>query len=114
MTLSTSTSSLRSSSSSLTSLKFKSNSEIIKTNLPIPPITTTPINNLLKRNLKASIREGLCGALAGSAQVAGLMWLRTTMSYQHKHRLTMKGALTELYRQGIFYSFISLINFHWK
>jgi hypothetical protein len=53
-----------------------------------------------KNSLKDSLREGLCGAVAGTAQVAGLMWLRTTMSYQHRYGLSMKEALRELYLQG--------------
>lgn len=47
------------------------------------------------------MREGLCGAIAGTAQVASLMWLRTTMSYQHRYGLSMKDALQELYIQGL-------------
>lgn len=64
---------------------------------PLKPISKPP----LKNSYKDSLREGLCGAIAGTAQVACLMWLRTTMSYQHRYGLTLREALRELYLQGL-------------
>ena len=51
-------------------------------------------------SLVSVAREGLSGAFAGSIQVILLMWLRTTMSYQHKYGLSLRNTIRDLYKQG--------------
>ncbi len=65
-----------------------------------PPILVQKNHSLKDSTWTGTLREGACGALAGTVQVIGLMWLRTTMSYQHRYGLTMKEAMSELYLQG--------------
>mmetsp|Transcript_27031 Transcript_27031/g.50535 ORF Transcript_27031/g.50535 Transcript_27031/m.50535 type:complete len:332 (+) Transcript_27031:192-1187(+) len=64
------------------------------------PSTTQPPLDSAQLNAIAVMREGLSGAFAGSVQVLLLMWLRTTVSYQHKYGLSLKHTLRDLYKQG--------------
>jgi hypothetical protein len=57
-------------------------------------------DNSSKYKMFSALHEGLAGAFAGSVQVMLLMWLRTTMSYQHKYGLSLKHSLRDLYKQG--------------
>jgi hypothetical protein len=66
--------------------------------LPSPPSTLDSAGAGF--NLVSIAREGLSGAFAGSIQVILLMWLRTTMSYQHKYGLSLQQTLRDLYKQG--------------
>ena len=60
----------------------------------------TQLKHELEYKMFSALREGLAGAFAGSVQVVLLMWLRTTMSYQHKYGLSLKHSLRDLYKQG--------------
>lgn len=46
------------------------------------------------------LREGMPASMASVVQVVLLMWLRTTMSYQHVHNVSMTQALQALYSEG--------------
>jgi hypothetical protein len=74
--------------------------QLVSSRIAPAPRLQLPVK-ISKYSLNDSLREGLCGAAAGTAQVAGLMWLRTTMSYQHRYGLTMKEAIRDLYLQGL-------------
>lgn len=50
--------------------------------------------------INAFFKGGFAGGLAGIIQVFLMMWIRTTISYQYRHGLTTKEALTVLYKQG--------------
>eukprot|EP01065_Artemidia_motanka_P045154 TRINITY_DN656_c5_g1_i1.p1 TRINITY_DN656_c5_g1~~TRINITY_DN656_c5_g1_i1.p1 ORF type:complete len:475 (+),score=159.23 TRINITY_DN656_c5_g1_i1:158-1582(+) len=50
--------------------------------------------------LQRALGGGLAGAGAMVVQVLTLMWLRTTMYYQHRHGASMAVALRSLYREG--------------
>lgn len=49
---------------------------------------------------KEGIRSGISGAIAGLIQVALLMWLRTTVNYQHRYGHSMIDSMKILYDQG--------------
>lgn len=67
---------------------------------PFAPTLTSSPTEISKLSAVEIIREGLSGAFAGSIQVILLMWLRTTMSYQHKYGLSLMNALRDLHKQG--------------
>ena len=49
---------------------------------------------------RLSFRQGLSGGAAGLVQVITMMWLRTTVTYQHRYGVSTSQALRELYAQG--------------
>ena len=49
---------------------------------------------------KLSYRQGLSGWFAGLVQVITMMWLRTTVTYQHRYGVSTMQALRELWDQG--------------
>ena len=63
---------------------------------------------LAKASLKTQLREalhkalggGAAGALAMVVQVVALMWMRTTINFQHKYGMSTSEALKTLYAQG--------------
>lgn len=50
--------------------------------------------------LQKSINSGTSGAIAMSAQVTTLMWMRTIMNYQYRHGDTIKNTVKILYNDG--------------
>ena len=58
----------------------------------------------LKEQLRAALYKalggGTAGALAMVVQVVALMWMRTTINFQHKYGMTTSEALAALYAQG--------------
>ncbi|EOD26840.1 hypothetical protein EMIHUDRAFT_457279 [Emiliania huxleyi CCMP1516] len=59
-----------------------------------------PLSAVLKRAGKKALGGGLAGALAMVAQVGLLMWMRTTMNYQHANGLSTMEAISALYAMG--------------
>jgi len=59
-----------------------------------------PLSVVLKRAGKKALGGGLAGALAMVAQVGLLMWMRTTMNYQHANGLSTMEAISALYAMG--------------
>lgn len=55
---------------------------------------------VLKDAAWKALGGGIAGALAMVVQVVALMWMRTTINYQHKNGLTTMGALSALYEEG--------------
>ena len=49
---------------------------------------------------KSVFYGGLSGSIAMTAQVSGLMWLRTTMNNQYRYGGTTKNTITKLYNEG--------------
>mmetsp|Transcript_14132 Transcript_14132/g.15810 ORF Transcript_14132/g.15810 Transcript_14132/m.15810 type:complete len:298 (-) Transcript_14132:28-921(-) len=77
------------SSSSNTSSDDKSN---------IKPAPT--LKKILTKSAESAVRGGTAGAVAMGANVAALMWMRTTVNYQYRNGGTFRGALTHLYGDG--------------
>lgn len=61
-----------------------------------PPSITEILNNARK----SAIRGGTAGAAAMGANVACLMWLRTTVNYQYRNGTSFPVALKTLYADG--------------
>jgi len=59
-----------------------------------------PLVQVLKDASRKALGGGLAGALAMVVQVLALMWMRTTINFQHKYGRTTSEALRELYAQG--------------
>ena len=59
-----------------------------------------PLGVVLRRAGKRALGGGLAGAMAMVLQVALLMWMRTTMNYQHANGLSTGEALSKLYAEG--------------
>jgi len=49
---------------------------------------------------KKALGGGISGALAMVVQVVALMWMRTTINFQHKYGMSTREALAALYAQG--------------
>lgn len=62
--------------------------------------TPAPSQGSANVDILSVVREGLSGAFAGAVQVLLLMWLRTTMSHQHKYGHSLQHTMTDLYRHG--------------
>mmetsp|Transcript_13648 Transcript_13648/g.20622 ORF Transcript_13648/g.20622 Transcript_13648/m.20622 type:complete len:290 (-) Transcript_13648:510-1379(-) len=57
-------------------------------------------NEVMNKAAKSAIRGGTAGALAMGANVACLMWMRTTINYQYRNGTTFPVALRALYSDG--------------
>jgi hypothetical protein len=58
------------------------------------------ISEILNNARKSAIRGGTAGAAAMGANVACLMWLRTTVNYQYRNGTSFPVALKTLYADG--------------
>src|SRR6476659_10923561 len=58
------------------------------------------ISEILTNARKSAIRGGTAGAAAMGANVACLMWLRTTVNYQYRNGTSFPIALRTLYADG--------------
>merc|ERR1712154_218708 len=54
----------------------------------------------MNKSANSAIRGGTAGAVAMGANVAALMWMRTTVNYQYRNGGTFFGALRHLYGDG--------------
>jgi len=57
-------------------------------------------SEIMNKSAKSAIRGGTAGAVAMGANVAALMWMRTTVNYQYRNGGTFFGALSHLYGDG--------------
>jgi len=57
-------------------------------------------SEIMNKSAKSAIRGGTAGAVAMGANVAALMWMRTTVNYQYRNGGTFFGALRHLYGDG--------------
>jgi len=62
--------------------------------------TPPSFKEIMDKSAKSAIRGGTAGAVAMGANVAALMWMRTTVNYQYRNGGTFKGALSHLYADG--------------
>lgn len=64
--------------------------------------TETPLTfrEVLDKASKSAFRGGISGAAAMGANVACLMWMRTTVNYQYRNGTTFPTALRTLYADG--------------
>jgi len=62
-----------------------------------PPAT---LSEILDKAAKSALRGGTAGACAMGANVACLMWMRTTVNYQYRNGTTFPVALRSLYADG--------------
>jgi len=56
--------------------------------------------DVLKSAGKKALGGGVAGALAMVIQVLALMWMRTTINFQHKYGMSTREAMAALYAQG--------------
>uniref|UniRef100_A0A7S2WKN1 Mitochondrial carrier protein n=1 Tax=Rhizochromulina marina TaxID=1034831 RepID=A0A7S2WKN1_9STRA len=56
--------------------------------------------DIFKAAASKALSGGVTGACAGVLQVAGLMWLRTTMNFQYRHGGSIPQVMRALYREG--------------
>jgi hypothetical protein len=70
----------------------------------MPPPTAAgvkqPFGVVLKAAAYKALGGGTAGAIAMVVQVFALMWMRTTINFQHKYGMSTKQALRALYAQG--------------
>jgi len=59
-----------------------------------------PFAEVLREAGRKALGGGIAGALAMVIQVVALMWMRTTINFQHKYGMTTSEALATLYAQG--------------
>jgi len=59
-----------------------------------------PLSVTLKAAAKRALGGGLAGAMAMVLQVVLLMWMRTTINFQHANGMSTTEAITALYAQG--------------
>lgn len=57
-------------------------------------------SEIMNKSAKSAMRGGTAGAVAMGANVAALMWMRTTVNYQYRNGGTFFGALRHLYSDG--------------
>eukprot|EP00537_Pseudo-nitzschia_pungens_P002038 CAMPEP_0172356700 /NCGR_PEP_ID=MMETSP1060-20121228/1069_1 /TAXON_ID=37318 /ORGANISM="Pseudo-nitzschia pungens, Strain cf. cingulata" /LENGTH=295 /DNA_ID=CAMNT_0013076957 /DNA_START=202 /DNA_END=1089 /DNA_ORIENTATION=+ len=57
-------------------------------------------SEIMNKSAASAIRGGTAGAVAMGANVAALMWMRTTVNYQYRNGGTFFGALRHLYSDG--------------
>ncbi|CAJ1955629.1 unnamed protein product [Cylindrotheca closterium] len=62
--------------------------------------TPPTFNEIMNKAAKSAMRGGTAGAVAMGANVACLMWMRTTINYQYRTGTTFPGALRTLYADG--------------
>lgn len=62
--------------------------------------TQPSMNVILNKAAKSAIRGGTAGAAAMGANVACLMWMRTTVNFQYRNGTTFPTALKTLYADG--------------
>ena len=55
---------------------------------------------ILSNAAQKALGGGISGALAMVVQVVALMWMRTTINFQHKYGMSTSQALAALYAQG--------------
>eukprot|EP00980_Cylindrotheca_fusiformis_P005370 scaffold1143_cov96-Cylindrotheca_fusiformis.AAC.3 len=55
---------------------------------------------IMRKSAKSAVRGGTAGAVAMGANVACLMWMRTTINYQYRNGVTFPTALRTLYADG--------------
>ena len=58
------------------------------------------LRDVMKNAGKKALGGGLAGALAMVVQVLALMWMRTTINYQHAKGMRTMEAMTVLYAAG--------------
>lgn len=69
--------------------------------MPVTQQKTDPtFQEIMNKAAKSAIRGGTAGAVAMGANVACLMWMRTTVNYQYKNGTTFPTALRTLYADG--------------
>ena len=59
-----------------------------------------PFEQVLRAAGRKALGGGIAGALAMVVQVVALMWMRTTINFQHKYGMSTRQALATLYAQG--------------
>lgn len=69
------------------------------TTTPPPPKELT-FKEVMDKAAKSAVRGGTAGAVAMGANVACLMWMRTTVNYQYRNGTTFPTALRTLYADG--------------
>lgn len=57
-------------------------------------------NEIMNKAAKSALRGGIAGACAMGANVACLMWMRTTINYQYRSGVSFPVALKTLYSDG--------------
>lgn len=55
---------------------------------------------IMDKSAKSALRGGIAGGIAMGANVAALMWLRTTVNYQYRSGVSFPVALRTLYADG--------------
>jgi len=58
------------------------------------------LNEVMDKAAKSAMRGGIAGAAAMGANVACLMWMRTTVNYQYRSGVSFPTALRTLYADG--------------
>jgi hypothetical protein len=64
------------------------------------PTKQKPLSQILREAGKKALGGGIPGALAMVIQVLALMWMRTTINYQHSKGLSTLDAMSALYAAG--------------
>lgn len=64
------------------------------------PKPAPTFKEIIDKSAASAIRGGTAGAVAMGANVAALMWMRTTVNYQYRNGGTIKNALKTLYADG--------------
>ena len=59
-----------------------------------------PLSETLKKAAKRALGGGIAGALAMVIQVVALMWMRTTINFQHAKGMGTMEAMSALYAAG--------------
>jgi len=62
--------------------------------------TPPTFEEIMNKSAKSAMRGGAAGAVAMGANVACLMWMRTTINYQYRNGVTFPTALRTLYADG--------------
>ena len=65
-----------------------------------PKAQKKTLGDALRNAGKRALGGGLAGAIAMVVQVLALMWMRTTINYQHSKGLSTRQALAALYAEG--------------
>lgn len=64
------------------------------------PKEVLSFNDVMNKAAKSAMRGGTAGAVAMGANVACLMWMRTTINFQYRNGTTFPNALKTLYADG--------------
>ncbi|KAL7566167.1 hypothetical protein ACA910_011242 [Epithemia clementina (nom. ined.)] len=67
---------------------------------PAPKEKKLSFREILDKSSKSAFRGGIAGACAMGANVACLMWMRTTVNYQYRNGTTFPVALRTIYADG--------------